>query len=205
MKKDKIISNIAAAILAGGKNSRMSGFNKAFIQIDGIPIIQRTLKLLKGIFEEVVLVTNSPQDFSAYDKEVIIATDIIKNVGPLGGMHSALSVTSKKAVFFVACDMPFLHNALISKQLNYFSKTNCDCLVPRLDASVEPLHSIYKKYLKDKINSFVQNSNDYSIRNFLKTIDVYYWDLTNNRLNREIFKNLNTKEDLKRAKAALCK
>jgi len=198
MGKDKVVNNIAAAILAGGKNSRMSGFNKAFIQIDGIPIIQRTLKLLEGMFEEIILVTNLPQDFKAYDREVIITTDIIRDIGPLGGMHSALSATSREGIFFIACDMPFLHNALIRRELKRFSETNCDCLVPRLGASVEPLHSVYKKYLKDKISSFVKVRNDYSIRSFLRTINVYYWDLENNGLNRNIFKNLNTKEDLEK-------
>jgi len=100
--------------------------------------------------------------------------------------------------------MPFLHNALIRRQIKCFSETNCDCLIPRLGASIEPLHSVYKKYLKDKINSFVKVSNDYSIRSFLETINVCYWDLKNSRLNRKIFNNLNTKEDLEKAGGFLC-
>jgi molybdopterin-guanine dinucleotide biosynthesis protein A len=49
-------TNMAASVLAGGKNSRMYGRNKAFIEMNGTPIIQRTIKLLAGIFEEIIIV-----------------------------------------------------------------------------------------------------------------------------------------------------
>ncbi len=204
MGKDKGFNNIGAAILAGGKNSRMSGLNKALIEINGVPIIQRTIKILQGIFGEIIIVTNSPEEFKLFQKEAMTTTDIIKNAGPLGGIHSALSVTQKEAVFFVACDMPFLHNAFILRQLKDFENADCECLVPRIGSSLEPLHAVYKKALKDKIDSFVKEGTDYSIRSFLKTIDVCFWDLKNSRLNRGIFKNLNTKEDLEKAGGSLC-
>jgi len=204
MGKDKVFNAIGAAILAGGKNSRMSGSNKAFIKINGVAIIERSIRILQEIFEEIIIVTNSPEEFKSFGKEATIKTDIIKNIGPLGGIHAALSATSKKGIFFVACDMPFLHNALILRQLKDFEKANCECLVPRIGGSIEPLHAVYKKNLKDKINSFVKEGADYSIRAFLETIDVSYWDLKNSRLNREIFKNLNTKEDLEKAGGSLC-
>jgi len=190
------VSNIAVAVLAGGKNSRMSGHDKGFIQIGGKPIIARTIELLREIFKEIILVTNSPQKYKSYKKAAVIAEDIIKGAGPLSGIHCALSVSGKEAVFFVACDMPFLHNALIRQQTELFAKIDCDCLVPRIGSCVEPLHAIYKKNLKDNIYAFLKDSRDYSIRSFLKTINVYYWDLENSRLNKRMFKNVNTKEDL---------
>ncbi len=197
------VTNIAGAILAGGRNSRMSGLNKAFIRINGTSIIQRTLRIFEKIFDEIIIVTNSPQDFASYKKDVTLATDIIKGIGPLGGIHAALSVTSKKAVFFVACDMPFLHNALILRELDCFNKVECDCLVPRAGASIEPLHAIYKKDLMENINSFVKNNSNYSIRKFLETINVYYWDLEESRSNKKIFVNFNTTKDLMGTKACL--
>ena len=190
------VTNVAAAILAGGRNSRMAGQNKGFIQIDGKPIIARTIELLEGIFEEIILVTNSPQEYKSYKKAVVMVEDIIKGAGPLSGIYSALSVTRKEAVFFVACDMPFLHNASILQQLELFAKIDCDCLVPRIGSFAEPLHAIYKKSLRDNIDGFIRDSNDYSIRSFFKTVNVYYWDLENSRFNKKIFKNVNTKEDL---------
>ncbi len=193
---------MAGAILAGGKNSRMAGKNKAFIQIYDKPIIQRTAHLLKGIFEEVILSTNSAQDFSSY-KDIIVKVDLIKDVGPLGGIHSVLSVTSKAAVFFVGCDMPFLHNEMILQQIEYFKKRDCSALVPRINDFIEPLHAIYKKDIAGNIISFVRKKGSYSIRDFLKTVNVYYWDLEDTSFNRGIFKNINTEEDARAIKSEI--
>lgn len=198
------VSDVAVALLAGGRASRLSGFNKAFIRINGIPIIQRTIALLEKNFEEIILVTNYPRDFKLYETKTIITKDLIKGIGPLGGMHSALSVTSRQAVFFMACDMPFLHNALIRQELKCFKAINSDCLVPRISTFIEPLHAVYKTNLKNNICSFVKNNRNYAIKDFLETISVCYWDLENNSFNRNAFKNLNTKEDLKGVKAELC-
>ncbi len=201
----KKVTDMAAAILAGGRNSRMSGHNKAFIHINGIAIIDRTERLLKEIFEEVIIVTNSLQHFKPYEKEAVIATDIIKDIGPLGGMHSALSTTSRESVFFVACDMPFLHNEIIRNQIDCFNRVNCDCLIPRIGNFIEPLHAIYRKSLKDKIQNFVRASTGYSVKSFLETTDAYFWDLENSALNRKIFRNLNTQQDLEEAGGMLCR
>ncbi len=193
----KKVSNISAAVLAGGKNSRMLGLNKAFIQINNTSIIQRTIGLLKEIFDEIILVTNSTECFGLCGKGVVITEDIIKDIGPLGGIYSALSITSKDAVFFVACDMPFLHNGLIRQQLEYFKTRDCNVLVPRVSNFIEPLHSIYKKNLADDIVRFVKENGNYSIRSFLKTVNVYYWDLEDTFFHRNIFRNVNTEEDVR--------
>lgn len=192
------VTGIAAAILAGGKNSRMKGRNKALLRINGVPLIERAVKLLKEIFEEVIIVTNSTQDFKSYKKDAIIIEDIIKGAGPLGGMHSALSRMSKEAVFFAACDMPFLHNDIIRLEVSSFSKTDCDCLVPKIGALIEPICAVYKKNLKDKIETFLKHGDDFSIRGFLKTVNTHYLDLGGNIYYRNAFKNLNTSEDFEK-------
>jgi len=201
-------SNIAAAVLAGGRNSRMGGFNKAFIQINGVPVIEIALAVLKRTFREIIIVTNSPRDFKLYEKEAIITEDLIKDAGPLGGMHSAFFRTSKEAVFFTACDMPFLHNALIRRMIRSFNETVLEALVPRISFSIEPLHAIYKTAIKDKLAVYLSRrdsilccayrySKDRSVRSFLAAINTRYLDLENEPGYRRIFKNLNTPRDLK--------
>lgn len=196
MRSDKISANIAAAILSGGRNKRMKGRNKAFIRIGGAALLQNTITLLKDVFSEIFIVTNSSDEYSAYKKDCRIISDEIKDIGPLGGIHAALSKTSKEAVFFVACDMPFLHNAFIREEIRYFNKAGCDVLVPRIGNLIEPLHAIYREDLRDKIIDFIMAGKDHSIRNFLETISVVYWDLEDDPLRRNMFRNLNTEEDM---------
>ncbi len=190
---------ISCAILAGGKNGRMGGKHKAFLPVNGIPIIQRTINLLEEIFDEIIIVTNNPKGYEQYENDYYITNDKIKNIGPLGGIHSGILQTTKEAVFIVACDMPFLHKGAIINQIDYFRdfrENECDVLVPRIGEFIEPLHSIYRKNLLDKIYSFVENNDNYSIRSFLETINACYMDLEDNEFYKNIFKNLNTPEDL---------
>lgn len=193
---------IAAGILAGGKNSRMRGRNKSFINIEGVPIIEKTILLFEGIFDEIILITNSPNDYKEYVRRVIIAEDEIKEAGPLGGMHAGLSKTSKGAVFFVACDMPFLHNALINRLAKHFNGIDRDAVVPRINSLIEPMHAIYRSSLKDKLARFLRMGGDYSIRSFLRGENVEYFNLKDTPLNRKIFRNLNTPDDFKKTAGA---
>ena len=74
MKKD-----MTGIILAGGKNSRM-GVNKAFLPIDGIRLIEKTLDIYRQIFNEIIIVTNDPLSYTEFS-ETLIVTDIYKEKG----------------------------------------------------------------------------------------------------------------------------
>ncbi|MFN3782040.1 MAG: molybdenum cofactor guanylyltransferase, partial [Candidatus Kapaibacteriota bacterium] len=77
---------ISFAILSGGKSSRI-GVNKAFLEIEGVPLIQRAL-LLANSFPEKMIITNTPELYSKFDCQVY--PDIFLNRGPISGIHSAL-------------------------------------------------------------------------------------------------------------------
>jgi len=51
--------HISGILLSGGKNTRM-GTNKAFLEIDGVRLIDRTLDLYRRFFEDIIIVTNDP-------------------------------------------------------------------------------------------------------------------------------------------------
>jgi molybdopterin-guanine dinucleotide biosynthesis protein A len=81
MKKD-----MTGIILAGGKNSRM-GTNKAFLEINGIRLIDNILAIYKKIFSEIIIVTNDPLSYTEFS-ETVIVTDIYKEKGALGGIYT---------------------------------------------------------------------------------------------------------------------
>lgn len=70
--------------LTGGKNSRI-GMKKAFIEIDGKTIIDNILSIFKDIFSEILIVTNTPEDF--YYTKVNAVRDILPEYGSLGVLH----------------------------------------------------------------------------------------------------------------------
>ncbi len=189
---------LSAAILAGGKNSRMHGENKAFIQIQGSTILQRVITELGSVFEEIILVANNASHYEGYQKDARIVTDIIKGAGPLGGIHSALSYAKNNAVFLAACDMPFLDRDIILKVADAFNNSDYDVLLSRIGDKIEPLCAVYKCFLKDKIQNYIMNGSNLSVRGFLentKDIQVGYIGFEGDDFHRRVFKNINTPEE----------
>lgn len=182
-------------ILSGGKNLRM-GTNKAFIEVDGERLIDRTVKLFKNIFKEVILVTNSPLEY--LDQDVKIVTDIIKGKGALGGIYTGLFYSNYDYSFFSACDMPFLNKNFIEHMIANIG--HHDIVVPESTDGLQPLHAIYsgkclnhiKKLIdkdKLKITGFYDRFKTFKIPdNTIKSFDP----------EGKMFFNVNSKEDLKK-------
>lgn len=187
--------DISAVILAGGRNTRMGGSDKAMLCVEGQPILERSMSVLGEIFEELIIVTNDTRTYN-YDG-VKVVKDEIKNIGPLGGIYTGLCNLTGNAGFFVGCDMPFLHNGIIQRQVDFFNQTPCDAFVPKIGSLIEPLHAIYRNTLKDKITFFLKDKKERSIKKFLKTIDARYFELDDTDFNRHCFKNVNTPEELR--------
>jgi molybdopterin-guanine dinucleotide biosynthesis protein A len=133
-------NKVTGIILSGGKSARM-GKNKAFIEIGGIPIIQRIHSLFKKLFEEIIIVTNERDLFADLDAKIF--SDLIPNRGALGGLYTGLFYSSFHYSFCVACDMPFLRASLIEYLLTKID--HYDLVVPRTQDGLQPLHAIYSK------------------------------------------------------------
>src|SRR5665648_144787 len=127
-------------LLAGGKSSRMNK-NKAFLEMEGKPLVERSLSVLQSVFEEVLISSNKPELYVPYQVPVIL--DEILGRGPLEGLYQGLKAATYDEVFFVACDMPFLNPALIrylSSQISTY-----DMVIPQLSAGLHPLHAVYHR------------------------------------------------------------
>jgi FdhD protein len=134
------ISNVSGVILAGGKSIRM-GSNKALLPYRGGRFIEAIQRLLADIFNEVILVTNSPDlyDFLPCRK----VQDLYPEMGVLAGIHSGLYHSSNPAIFAVACDMPYLDEDLIRHLAGHADPGGV--LIPEGPGGLEPLHAVYGK------------------------------------------------------------
>ena len=105
---------MTGVILSGGKNTRM-GENKAFLRIGGERLIDRTVRLFRQVFREVIIVTTNPLDY--LDQEAVIVTDILPGKGALGGLYTGLFYSTDEYAFLAACDMPFLNTSFMEYML----------------------------------------------------------------------------------------
>jgi len=182
-------------ILSGGKSSRM-GANKAFLHVGGERLIDRTVRIFKEIFPEVILVTNSPLDY--LDQDCTIATDIIKGKGPLGGIYTGLFHASHERIFMAACDMTFLNRAFIKYMMDHCA--DFDIVVPELPDGLQPLHAIYSRRCLPAIKRLI-DKDQLKITGFYKGLKklTIPEDVTK-RFDPKgmMFINVNTEEDLER-------
>jgi len=131
---------MTGVVLAGGRSKRM-GLNKAFLEIDGERIISRVVTILKGIFDDVILVTNDPLEYEDLDTRIV--TDIFKGAGSLGGIYTGLFHAHYNYSFITACDMPFLKKEIIVKMIDEIE--DYDTLVPYEGGRFHPFHAIYSR------------------------------------------------------------
>jgi len=153
-------------ILAGGKNRRM-GFNKAFIDIGGQRIIQRTIGLFRELFDEIILVANNLAEYEELNVKVV--SDIFKDAGSLGGIYTGLFHASSEYSFVAACDMPFLNKEVISK-VNMAAR-DTSAVVPFILGRYHPLHAAYSKKCLNSISEMIKE-RDLRITNLFHKIKI---------------------------------
>ncbi|MCX5848887.1 MAG: molybdenum cofactor guanylyltransferase [Deltaproteobacteria bacterium] len=190
MKKD-----MTGIILAGGRNSRMKA-PKAFLEINGIRLIDNILAVYQGIFSEIIIVTNDPLSYTEFSDTAIV-TDIYKGKGPLGGIYTGLFYAANNYSFVAACDMPFLNKDLIIYLTEQVGKH--DIIVPQLPDGFQPLHAIYSQNCLSHIKKLL-NADKLKITGFYK--EVRLLNIPEEKIkpfNKDgrLFLNINTPEDLK--------
>lgn len=188
-------NKISGVILAGGKNRRFGGITKANIVIEGKTIISRIVSVIGEIFNDVIIVTNKPEEFREFTHFKIVADQIL-NAGPLGGIHSALKSTSEDAIFVFAGDMPFPDKTIIADLINEFENGRYDIIVPRIDTDIEPLHALYRKSIVEDLERFLSERKSKAVHDFLKETNVGYFQIAQTEKSRLAFTNINSPEDL---------
>ena len=133
---------LSIVIQAGG-NSRRMGQDKALIPFLGEPLIQRMVRRLAPIADEMLITTNRQDAYRFLGLPLF--GDIIPGRGALGGLHSALLSASHPAVAVVACDMPFASAPLLEHAYNLLLQDEVDVVIPQSEQGFEPLHAVYRK------------------------------------------------------------
>ncbi|MGD0755568.1 MAG: molybdenum cofactor guanylyltransferase [Bacteroidales bacterium] len=187
--------NISGVILAGGDSKRFNGLIKANIVIYGKSIISRIIETIGDIFDEIIIVTNTPHEFQEYNNYKIVG-DKLLNKGPLGGIHAALKESEAEAVFVFAGDMPLLDKEIIASQIDFYNSNKCDVLIPQIDNYIEPLHGIYKKTLFRILEDYFEENNGSAIRDFIRKTDVRYFQIEGSEKSKSVFTNINSPSDI---------
>ncbi len=128
----------SGAVLAGGASRRM-GTDKAFVEVDGVPMGQRVARALEdGGCDPVSFVGGDAVLLARLGRPV--HPDRYPGEGPLGGVLSALATLAPAgveaddaaAVVVAACDLPLLDGPTVARLLDAAGKSlDADAVVAR--------------------------------------------------------------------------
>ncbi len=190
--------SVSGILLAGGESRRMGGVNKALLEVGKSRIIERAASVLRHAFEEVLLITNSPDDFQFLRLPML--KDVVPGRGSLGGLYTGLRTCKCEYGFLAACDMPFLSVEVVRYMVHLVE--GFDVVVPRISGHLEPLHAVYSRACLHYIEELFQH-DDLKILNFydkVKVKEVPETDLLGFDPDLRFIMNVNTPGDLQRAR-----
>jgi len=191
--------HVSGIILAGGKSRRMGGAPKALIPFGGRPLVQAIAETLGSVLPDSLVVTNTPELYAFLGLPMV--GDVFPEGGSLGGIFSGLRAVPGECGFAVACDMPFLNPALVRHMAERAGEG--DVLIPEAAGELQTLHAIYAKRCLDPMERLLR-AGRLKITGFFPEVRVV--TLTDAEIARFedptlAFMNLNTPEDLARARA----
>jgi molybdenum cofactor guanylyltransferase len=191
-------SDVTIFILAGGKSSRM-GRDKAFIEFEGRTLLVRALELARSISPSVSIV-GSREKFCAYAP---VVEDIVRDRGPLGGIHAALRASQTDLNLMLAVDMPLVTQAFL-RYLITAAKQASDAVVvvPCPGGRLQPLCAIYRREFARQAEQSLgagKNKIDHLFP-LVRTRIIEEAELQRAGFAPRLFRNLNTPEELEAEK-----
>ena len=150
--------DISCIVLAGGKGLRL-GRDKALEVVDNRNLLQRVLSQLSSFSNDIIIVTAKDKSLSQFtgNSGFRIVADTYPGKGALVGMGTGLAASNSLYNLVVACDMPFLNQALLRYMIGL--SAGFDLVVPRLGDLVEPLHAVYSKSCLAPIERLLKQGN----------------------------------------------
>ena len=135
---------LTGAVLAGGESRRM-GRDKATLVVGDLPLWQRQVKILRDAGASLVGVVRRPgQPPLPLPADIPLWQDAVSGIGPLAGLHAALTTCRTPWLAVVATDLPRLEAGWFQWLAGLCSPGRG--VMARLpDGPFEPLAAIYPK------------------------------------------------------------
>lgn len=187
-----MIFPFSAVLLAGGKSSRM-GRDKAFIELDGVPLWRRQLRILEELDPpEIFLAGPSRAEWNSVGCTII--PDAQEESGPLGGLLAGLRRCSTSRLLALAVDLPNMQGAYLRKLLERCAPGKG--VVP-VTGRFEPLVAIYPISSLGIAEQLLSNGR-YSLQDFARhcVADGLIIEQPVSPAEAALFLNMNTPADL---------
>lgn len=161
-----MIDDCSALILAGGDSRRM-GQDKAALVLDGKTLLEHVTATMQQVFPKVAVSVRQLR--AGVDAPQVC--DGVEASGPLAGLIAGLAQADTPWVFAVACDMPFVTEAVVLHLAS--CRAGHQAVVPMIGGYPQPLAAFYATGTLAAMRASLA-AGDRSLRGVLEKLDVRY-------------------------------
>ena len=196
-------NNILGTVLAGGKSQRF-GEDKSQVNLANKLLIDYVLSEIIDQFKEVLIVSNNSINFQNSEKITKIE-DHEKGLGPLGGVLSAMKwvKVNKRDYEWIATfpvDTPFFKKQIFLDFIKNINFNESDLFFIKSNNTRHNIFGLWSIKLLDRLEKDL-NVGERKVELWANNVGV---NIINMEFpNKDPFFNINTKEDLEKAKNIL--
>jgi len=196
-----IENNILGVVLAGGKSKRF-GSDKTSVKLGDKTLIEHTISKIENYFQEILIISNN-ENHLINKKNVFLTKDLIDGyLGPLIGVLSAMDWVEKnnknyKWIATFPSDTPFFDQKVIENLKNCTVNESKKLFFIKSGNKRHNIFGLWSMELKEillkDIDKGIRKVEDWANKVGSEIIEM-------NSDNDYNFLNINTKEDLEKAK-----
>lgn len=147
---------VTGAVIAGGRSGRL-GTDKRFVEVDGLPLLARTVAVLRPIVDDLRVVVARPSDRApivaaltealGQDAGAAIHVDVDarSGVGPAAGLEAALAAAGGEVVLVVATDHPALDTDVLRLLIDRALTSTARAVALAGPRGPEPFLAVYRR------------------------------------------------------------
>jgi molybdopterin-guanine dinucleotide biosynthesis protein A len=193
-------SKILGVVLAGGKSLRF-GEDKSQVKLNNKSLIDHILSEILTEFKELLIVSNNSIEFNKSEK-ISIISDFKNNLGPLGGVLTAMKwiKDNNKDYQWISTfptDTPFFKNQILKDFHDKINLKNGKLFFIKSNNTRHNIFGLWSIDLADKLEKDLENG-DRKVEDWTNKVGVNIIDMQFEK--NDPFFNINTKEDLEKAK-----
>ncbi len=195
---------VTGGILAGGLSRRMNGLEKSLIELDGIPLIDRTISRLGPQAENIVINANGDLSRFEYLNCDIVADIVTGYSGPLAGIHSLLDFVARTSphithVASVAADTPFFPEDYVKKCIAELNESGSAIVLAMSNQNRHPVFGLWPVTLLGSLAEFLEKAETRKVMAFVKLHRHSFVDFSpgiGDEITLDPFFNVNEPQDL---------
>ena len=174
------------------------GQDKAAVTLNGRTLLEHALAALHEVCRDVAILGQ----YELYGAVARVYEDIFPGCGPLGGIHAALSNSQTQFNLIIGVDTPFLSPGFLSYLAERAIASDAVVTAPEIDGYTQPLCTVYSLDFLPIAEKALRLGSYKIVPLFSpeRTLVIQESELRRFAFAADMFENLNTPEDLARAR-----